>query len=126
MSRSESLKRYWRYIKEEATRTGATIAQTRTTYKGIIIPKEERIHIYGDKYYYIVRPKGNSSKGHVTIRSDRAMTSSQIRQAATKFYNAKKEEYDEEDGKYWNEDELIVQGGSRNIMYEDGEWAEEV
>lgn len=120
-NRSESLKRYWSIVKQQASETGRTTAEVRRDLKGKIFPSKEQSHIYGDEYYYVVRPKRGRGKSPVTIRSNDLLNEEEIKSSAAMYYNAHKEDYGETDGRYWNEDDLIVAGGSRQAPLFDDE-----
>lgn len=111
MTRSESLKRYWSYVKQHAEDTGLSVKEARSDLKGKILPTASEVHYFPDRYYYKVRVKRHRDKS-VTVRSDRFLDPAEIREQAAEFFNLKQEEYDEEDGTFWTEDDFTVRGCS--------------
>lgn len=124
MTRSESLKRYWSYVKQHADDTGMSVREARADLKGKILPSSSEVHYYPDRYYYKVRVKRHRDKS-VTVRSDRFLDPAEIREQAASFFNAKQEDYDEEDGTFWNEDDFTVRGCSAASSFDDFEEYEE-
>ncbi len=127
MRRGEKLRRdYWPFVHKRASETGKSIAEVRREFKGSTLPYKEASHLFGDEYYYHIRPKrGSGGQTPVIVRSDEILTDSEARQRAAVFYNARKSDYGETDGRYWNEDELVVTGSTRAAPFFDEEDEEE-
>lgn len=120
MTRSESMKRYWSYVHQHARDTGLPVREARADLKGKILPSTKETHFFPDRYYYKVRVKRHKDKT-VTVRSDEFLDPEQIKTEAAKFFNSHKEDYGEDDGKFWNEDDFSVRTCSSATPFFDDE-----